>query len=49
MPSDLQTSPGPEHGPTFGPAGTVLLDGGFDFDRCAAFGNFPVLKLNCEA
>jgi hypothetical protein len=36
------------NGPTFGPAGFVLIDGGPGFDRCMVAGNFPVHRQNCE-
>jgi hypothetical protein len=34
--------------PTFGPAGSVLIDGGFGRSEAEVFGNFPVRVVNAE-
>ncbi len=37
---------GSDNGPSFGPAGAVLIDGGSGINFATAFGNFPVEVLN---
>jgi len=38
----------PGGNPTFGPAGSVFIDGGLGRSEAEVFGNFPVVVLNAQ-